>query len=120
MALEGMWTDSEQAMRCITMPEGWNDVVSSVAVYRTNHGATAQGRWVGDTATESIDFTYHLGLKYDHTTYTKESIEAKLNFDMHAGIEFEGVGVSGEISAGLSTTIEEDAQTVYGESFSVE
>ena len=99
MPLEGMWTDSEQAMRCITMPEGWNDVVSSVAVYRTNHGASAKGHWESYTATENVDFTYHLGLKYDHTTYTKESIEASLDMDLHAGVVFE----AGDFSADIKT-----------------
>ena len=84
------------------MPEGWNDVVSSVAVYRNSQGFPAKGRWVSYTATETIEFTYHLGLKYDHTTSTKASVEASLDLDLHAGVEFEGVGLSADIKPHLA------------------
>ena len=127
LVVEGpMWTDSEQAMSCINVPSrwndpnGWNDKISSIAVYRTNKGATAQGRWVGVTGTESIDFTYHMGLSSTESHSTKESIEAKLSLDMHAGIEFEGLGESVDISESLASKIEYDTTTVYNESISVD
>ena len=102
VVLEGpMWTDSEHSMSCVNII-GATFTFNQIGVYRTNHGATAQGRWVGVTGTESIDFTYHMGLSSTDSTETKESIEAKLSFDMHAGIEFEGFGVSADISGSLA------------------
>ena len=120
MEIVGEWTDSEQAMKCITMPEGWNDVVSSVAVYRNSQGFPAKGHWESYTATESIDFTYHLGLSYNESKYTKESIEASLKLDMHAGVEFEGLGFSADISAELTGEIETETKKVFNESISVD
>ena len=114
-----MWTDSEHSMSCINLVAlGWNDMVSSIGVYRTNLGATAQGKWVGQTATESIDFTYHVGLSSSVSTAKKEGMSFSLIQDMSMGIEFEGEGVSTEISSMYATDIETDVTTVYDESIS--
>jgi len=91
---------------------------SSLGVYRTNLGATAQGKWVGDTATESVDFTYHIGLSSSVSDVKKESMSFSLSQDMSMGIEFEGEGVSFDISSTYATDIETDVTTVYGESIS--
>jgi len=57
-----MWTSNNHyKMECHNMPNGWNDVVSSMEVYRTNNGSSAVGKWTGITATEIIDTTYNIG-----------------------------------------------------------
>ena len=61
-----------------------------------------------------------MGLSSTDSTETKESLEAKLSFDMHAGIEFEGLGVSTDISGSLAAAIENDTKTVYNEDISVD
>ena len=116
-----MWTDSEHSMSCINI----GTIVElfafyQIGVYRTNHGVTAQGRWVGDTATESIDFTYHIGLSSSDSTSTKSSMSFSLNQAMSMGIEFEGMGLSTDISSSYATGIETDTMTVYNERISVD
>jgi hypothetical protein len=62
------WSSSEQAMKCINLSElgpgyrNWDDKIRSFAVYRSNYGGVARGSWVAITATESIDFTYQVGM----------------------------------------------------------
>ena len=120
VVLEGpMWTDSEHSMSCVNI-FGASFTFNQIGVYRTNHGATAQGRWVGDTATESIDFTYHIGLSSSDSTSTKSSMSFSLNAAMSMGIEFEGMGASTDISSTFATDIEVDTTTVYNESISVD
>ena len=56
------WKNSEDfEMACQNVPSSWNDRVSSLEVYRTFGGNSAVGKWVSVTATEGIDFTYHIG-----------------------------------------------------------
>ena len=53
LELEGApWHDGLQSTKCVNLDgyldleeESWDDRVSSLAVYRTNRGAWAQGRW---------------------------------------------------------------------------
>ena len=59
-------------MSCINLNDyGWDDMVSSVAVYRTNRGAYAQGRWQSITSTEDIEFKYHIGMSSTNAQDTK-------------------------------------------------
>ena len=56
-----LWNSQDFLMSCQNMPSGWNDSVSSLKVFRTFGGYPAVGKWVSITATESVDFTYHVG-----------------------------------------------------------
>lgn len=68
VVLGGAWSSGEQAMTCINLSElgssyrNWDDGINSFAVYRSSYGGVATGSWLSITATEGINFTYHLGL----------------------------------------------------------
>ena len=68
--LEGpMWTDSEQAMRCLDLQTPCVGIdLYQIGVYRNSQGLPAKGHWESYTSTESIDFTYHLGLSWSDST----------------------------------------------------
>ena len=50
-------------MKCINIDD-FNDKLSSVKVYRTA-GGYAEGYWIGSTAAEKFEVTYHIGFEYD-------------------------------------------------------
>ena len=63
------WATGEQQMVCINLWQlgdsyrNWNDRIRSFAVYRAGYGASAQGTWQAITTTESINYTYHVGMR---------------------------------------------------------
>ena len=121
MVLNGQqWFDSTHTMNCINLNDyGWDDRVSSLAVYRTELGAYAQGRWESFTTTEGIDFTYHLGMSSTDSHSTEESMSYSMSESMSAGIEFLGIGASTDISAAFETGIVVDTQEEFSASVDV-
>ena len=63
------WATGEQEMVCMNLWQlggnfrDWNDEIRSFAVYRAGYGASAQGTWQAITTTESINYTYHVGMR---------------------------------------------------------
>ena len=98
-------------MTCQNMPSGWNDRVSSLAIFRTTGGESAVGKWVGFTGTEQLDFTYHVG--FDTTKSSEEQITEQytLAYEMNTGINFEFESSSETISSSYSASIMTDAQS---------
>ena len=93
------------------MPSGWNDVVSSLKVFRTSHGQKAIGTWVAvTTQTEDIDITYHVGFTKTVTTETMENESYELQMQMSEGIEFEGFSESETITQSYSKSIMNDTK----------
>ena len=116
-----IWADNDQAMSCINLTDyGWDDMVSSVAVYRTNFGAYAQGRWQSFTSTEAIDFTFHVGLSSTDSEATQESMSFSMSQDMSMGIEFEGIGSSTSISSSYESGIVSDTTSEFDKSVDVD
>lgn len=50
------WPDDSQKMKCVALPKGYNNNVSSMKVFRTEWGAVANGDWIPITATETVNF----------------------------------------------------------------
>lgn len=63
------FTDETMALECMPVPDGWEDVNSSAAVYRSSKGLMARGDWVSMTASESVTFV----ISYGFTTTKTES-----------------------------------------------
>ena len=87
-----MWNGNDHfRLQCLSMPDHWNDIVSSLVVYRTNEGGKAKGRWIGTTSTELVKFTYNVGFSSTGTAEEKETEKWSLSYQMTTGIEFEGI-----------------------------
>ena len=115
------WHDSIHSMTCVNLNEiGWDDRVSSVAVYRTNHGAVAQGRWQSFTSTESVDFKYHIGMSSTDSRATKESMSYSMTQDMSMGMDFWGMSFSAGISNTYSSAIEVDTSSDFTQNVDIE
>ena len=110
LVLDGQpWYDDAHTMSCINLNEyGWDDIVSSVAVYRTNRGAYAQGKWQAITSTESIHYKYHIGMSSSYAQHTQESMTYSMTEDMSMGVEFFGFGFETGISIGYEQGIIND------------
>ena len=115
------WFDKEHTMKCINLKDhAWDDMVSSAAVYRTNGGAYAQGRWIPTTATEGIDIVYHVGMSSSNSQATKESMTYSLTADMSMGIEFYGFSASAGISKSYENSVVVDTKSEFNTSIDFE
>jgi len=91
-----------------------------VAVYRTNGGSSANGKWIGITATEGVNFTYNIGFNSTKSVELKTSEEYKLSQEMNAGFSFLGVGVKSTVAESYTQTIVEDTLTSMTKDVSIE
>ena len=98
-----MWNGNDHfRLKCLGMPDHWNDKVSSLVVYRTNQGGKARGRWIGMTSTESVDFTYNVGFSSTESHEEQEVEQWSLSYEMTTGIEFMGASESQTINSSYS------------------
>jgi len=92
------------------MPSGWNDRVSSVAVYRTYGGSNAIGKWKSVTGTGTVNFTYHVGFSSTKSTEEQTNQEYSLKYEMSTGFDFEVESLSETISESYTYDIMDDAK----------
>ena len=52
------------------MPKDWNDVVSSLRVYKNTSMGNARGYWTSITGGSDLTFSTHLGFHSTHTENT--------------------------------------------------
>ena len=105
----GLYTSANQEMQCINLVDGeydFEDKTSSLSVFRTNHGRRALGYWKSITATEGIDYVYHVGIDYSSSVSDSYSAMASLSVDLEAGMDFKLFGKGVEASVDLSATVE--------------
>lgn len=96
-------------MKCMNVPKGFNNAVSSLKFYRTEWGAVAQGDWIAITATEIINFEYSIGFEKSSSTETTDTQKYDLSMQMTEGIEELGVSESETVTESYSHTITLDA-----------
>ena len=106
-------------MTCQNMPSGWDNKLSSMVVYKERDLrdlGPANGFWVGMTSTESREFTLKYGYENSHSAETSFDDQSTFDYEMRAGIEFEGESIS-EI---YSLEIQKDVQDTYSINFGAE
>ena len=97
------WATGEQQMECINLWQlgdnyrNWNDRIRSFAVYRTGYGASAQGTWQAITTTESINYTYHVGMRSTKEDSRSEDVAYKMALDVKTGVDFGAYTYSAEV-----------------------
>ena len=119
--LEGpKWNSNDHfKLQCLGMPDGWDNKVSSLIVYRTNQGGKAKGRWLSATSTESFTFTYNVGFKSTVAAEEQETEKWSLSYQMTTGIEFEGITDSETMSESYSGQVMTDTKTSMTKDVSV-
>lgn len=102
------------------MPSGWNDNVSSLAVYRTELGKYSRGTWKGITATEGIDYTVHYGFTTTKSTETIDTEMYSLSYQMTTGMKFELASESETVTEAYTSTITTDTKATMTKDFSID
>lgn len=97
------------------MPSGWNDVVSSLRVYKNTAGGKAKGYWTSITGGSDLTFTTHIGFHSSHTESTETVNQYNLSYEMKVGIEF----ASETISESYSYQITQDVEDTYSVDYDV-
>ena len=64
------------------------------------------GYWKSITATEGIEYVYHVGIAHNTSVSDGNSAMASMTADMEAGMEFGLFGNGAHVNLGLSATVE--------------
>ena len=93
-----VFNDDLLSLECINL-DGFNNEVTSLAVYKNTVMGSSIGYWVSITATESVTFHTHYGLSYSTSETTTRSAEYTLTYEMGSSIKFaKALGFEDEVT----------------------
>ena len=105
---------------CQNIPAELNDKTSSMYVYKTDKLGVANGYWRSITASESFEYTIHVGFETDKTESTHTEEQFNLSYEMQWGMNFKVLSSSEKISASYVQDIAKDTETAYSADISVD
>lgn len=124
--LGGAWSSSEQAMKCINLSElgssyrYWYGNIVSFKLYRSNYGGVATGSWTAITATEDINFSYHVGMSSSESVEIITRDAYMMQLEVETGVEFDAFSSSVKLTAAYESELTTDTTHAMSKDYSTD
>lgn len=104
--------DDTLAMSCTNVYEDFNDVTSSIEVYRNTFLGEANGYWTSLTGSTDFHYEITVGFSSTHKEATTTENQYQLSYEMTAGINFKIESFSESIKQSYLYDIQKNVEDI--------